>query len=79
VPKLAPVITRKTSMLNLVSAGFGIAVIPQRMTMMMSDGLVYRPLDDEDSKARSALVLPLQPTNLARRFAAILEKECNCH
>ena len=79
VPKLAPVITRKTSMLNLVSAGFGIAVIPQRMTMMMSDGLVYRPLDDEDSRARSALVLPLQPTNLARRFAAILEKECNCH
>lgn len=75
VPKLARVITRKTSMLNLVAAGLGIAVIPQRMTTMMPDGLIYRPLSDEDSLARSALVLPLQPTILAQRFAAKMAGE----
>ena len=72
VPKLARVITRKTSMLNLVAAGLGIAVIPQRMTSMVQQGIVYRALADDDSLARSALVLPLQPTVLARRFAAIM-------
>lgn len=72
VPKLARVITRKPSMLNLVAAGLGIALIPQRMTTTMSDGLVYRPLGDEDARARSALILPLQPTALAQRFSAIV-------
>jgi len=72
VPKLARVITRKTAMLNLVAAGLGIAVIPQRMTGMMQEGLAYRPLADEDAVARSALVLPLQATALAQRFAAIM-------
>lgn len=72
VPKLARVITRKTSMLNLVAAGLGVAVIPQRMIGMMQEGLIYRPLADEDALARSALVLPLQASALAKRFAAIM-------
>lgn len=62
-------------MLNLVTAGFGIAAIPQDMKMMMPDGLIYRPLNDDDSLARSALVLPLQATALAQKFAAILASE----
>ena len=72
VPKLARVITRKSSMLNLVAAGLGIAVIPQRMTGMMQEGLLYRPLTDADAVARSALILPLQASALAKRFAAIM-------
>jgi len=72
VPKLARVITRKSSMLNLVAAGLGVAVIPLRMTGMMQEGLVYRALADEDALARSALVLPLQPTALVKRFASIM-------
>lgn len=71
VPKLARVITRKTSMLNLVAAGLGIAIIPQCMTSMLPAGPICRPLADPDARARSALVLPLQPTALARRFAGI--------
>jgi len=72
VPKLARVVSRKTSMLNLVVAGLGIAVVPQRMTTMALDGLVYLPLSDEDARARSALALPLQASPLARRFAEIM-------
>jgi DNA-binding transcriptional LysR family regulator len=72
LPKLARVITRKSSMLDLVAAGLGIAVIPERMTGMMQEGLVYRALADEDALARSALVLPLHPTALVKRFASIM-------
>jgi DNA-binding transcriptional LysR family regulator len=71
-PRLARVITRKTEMLNLVAAGLGIAVIPQRMMSLLSTGLVYRPLIDADARAQSALVVPLQATPLARRFVAIM-------
>src|SRR6185369_6520921 len=69
VPRTARVMSRKTSMLNLVAAGHGIAVIPERMTTIETAGLVYRPLDDADAEARSALALPLEPSVLARRFA----------
>ncbi|HEX5393497.1 MAG TPA: LysR substrate-binding domain-containing protein [Rhodocyclaceae bacterium] len=72
VPKLAPVISRKTSMLNLVAAGFGIAVVPERMTAISETGVVYRPLKDEDAVSTTALVLPLRPTPLAQRFADLV-------
>ncbi len=72
VPKLARVVSRKTSMLDLVAAGLGIAVVPQRMSEIAGDGLVYRPLVDADAQARSAMVLPLRASPLARRFADIM-------
>lgn len=75
VPKTARVMSRKTSMLNLVAAGHGIAVIPERMTTIATAGLVYRPLVDADAEARSALALPLEPSVLARRFAEIMGQE----
>ncbi|HXE38882.1 MAG TPA: LysR family transcriptional regulator [Azonexus sp.] len=75
VPRTARVMSRKTSMLNLVAAGHGIAVIPERMTTIETAGLVYRPLVDEDAQARSALALPLEPSVLARRFAEIMGQE----
>lgn len=72
VPNVARVTSRKTSMLNLVAAGFGVAVVPQSMARIVADGLTYRRLRDEDAKAMSALVLPLRPTSLAERFADIM-------
>jgi len=75
VPNVARVTTRKTSMLNLVVAGLGIAVVPQRMTSIDTHGLTYRPLHDEGAEARSALVMPLHPTSLAKRFADIMTQE----
>ena len=72
VPKMARVISRKTSMLDLVAAGLGIAVVPERMTLLGSAGLAYRPLHDADAMAHSAVILPVQATPLAERFARIL-------
>ncbi len=75
VPGVARIISRKTSMLDLVAAGFGVAVVPQSMTSIAAQGLTYRRLSDRDAKAHSALVLPLRPTSLAERFADILVRQ----
>jgi DNA-binding transcriptional LysR family regulator len=69
VPRLAPVISRKTSMLTLVGAGFGGAVIPAGMRALVPGGVVLRPLLDEDAWAEVALVLPPRPSVLALGFA----------
>ena len=75
VPKTARIISRKTSMLNLVAAGYGIAVVPGRMTGIATDGLVYRPLSDADAVASSAIALPQKPSALALRFVEIMRSE----
>lgn len=71
VPKLGAAISRKTSMLTLVAAGFGIAIIPQGMCALAPAGLACLPLADEDAVARSAIVLPAEPLPLAARFAGL--------
>jgi len=76
LPRLARVISRKTSMLDLVAAGLGIAVVPQRMTAIGNQNLVYRPLGDDDAEAGIAIIQPLQPTPLAARFVGLLHAEC---
>lgn len=73
VPRLAPAISRKTSMLTLVAAGFGIAIVPEGMQKLAQAGIAFRPLSDDDAVAASAMVLPATPTPLAEAFAAIAE------
>lgn len=73
VPAMAAVISRKTSMLDLVAAGFGIAVVPEGMRRIGGDGLAFRPLSDEDAVAVSAAILPQKPSPLAQRFVDILQ------
>lgn len=69
VPRLAAAISRKTSMLDLVAAGLGVAVIPAGMQMLAAPGVRCLPLADEDAYAGAAIVLPRQPLPLAARFA----------
>lgn len=54
-----------------VLAGFGIAVVPEGMTVKVPAGVVYRPLSDENGFAKSALVLPRHPTPLTQCFVRI--------
>jgi DNA-binding transcriptional LysR family regulator len=71
-PALAPVTSRKTAMLNLVAAGFGVAVVPAAMAALATAGVLFRPLADADATAQVALLLPAEPSPLAESFAAIL-------
>lgn len=71
VPAAARIVSPKTSMLNLVAAGSGIAIVPQCMTGLRIEGVAFIPLSDGDALSACALVLPQEPTVLARTFAGI--------
>lgn len=71
VPQLAAVISRKTSMLNLVAAGFGIAVVPENMTRIGGENLACVPLSDPDAISNTALVTPVSRSPLAQKFVDI--------
>ncbi len=73
-PRLAPVTSRKTAMLNLVAAGFGIAVVPAAMASLATPGVHFVPLADADALAGAALLLPPRPSALAAAFADALQR-----
>ncbi len=75
VPNTAQIVSPKTSMLNLVAAKRGLAIVPARMTTLNMPGVCYVPLSDEEAKSSCALVLPLQPTLLAQTFTDLLVSE----
>lgn len=72
LPRPARALSRKTSQLDLVAAGLGVAVVPARMTALTTPGVCFRPLAEADALAHAALVLPLAPTPLAQAFADML-------
>jgi DNA-binding transcriptional LysR family regulator len=72
VPATARIISPKTSMLNLVAAGRGIAVVPKRMASLRVEGVTFVQISDDDAKSVCALVLPLEPTVLAQAFASLV-------
>ena len=49
VPATARIVSPKTSMLNLVAAGHGVAIVPERMASLGIDGVVFVPISDEDA------------------------------
>ena len=73
VPRLAPIISRKTSLLTLVAEGFGIAVIPAGMTALESGRIRHIPLIDADALATRALALPREQLPLTARFVDFVE------
>lgn len=75
VPNTAQIVSPKTSMLNLVAAKRGLAIVPARMTTLTMAGVCYVPLSDEEAKSSCALVLPRQPTLLAQTFTELLLAE----
>lgn len=72
VPNTAQIVSPKTSMLNLVAARRGIAIIPERMTTLGDQGIACVPLSDDDARSVCALVLPLQATLLGQHFADMM-------
>ena len=73
VPALAAGQSRKTSMLTLVAAGFGVAVIPACMCGMAPPGVVHRPIADPAATSVASIILPEATSPLALRFAEMLE------
>lgn len=74
-PKAARVMSRKTTQLQLIQAGFGIALLPESMQDIAPASLHFLPLADPDCLSTVALACPQAPSALVEQFCQTLH-EC---
>lgn len=68
-PKAARVVSRKTTQLQLIQAGFGIALLPESMRDIAPANIRFLPLADPDCQSTVALACRQNPTPLVEQFA----------
>lgn len=74
-PKAARVMSRKTTQLQLVQAGFGIALLPKSMQDIAPPNVQFLPLADPDCDSTVALACAQAPNALVEQFCQTLH-EC---
>ncbi|MBC3302490.1 LysR family transcriptional regulator [Pseudomonas sp. SWRI18] len=74
-PKAARVMSRKTTQLQLIQAGFGIALLPKSMRDIAPINLHFLPLADPDCLSTVALACAQAPSALVEQFCQTLH-EC---
>ena len=67
-PKAARVVSRKTTQLQLIQAGFGIALLPESMQDIAPPDIRFLPLADPDCQSTVALACRQSPTALTEQF-----------
>ena len=67
-PKAARVMSRKTTQLQLIQAGFGIALLPESMQDIAPPDIHFLPLADPDCHSTVALAYRQHPTSLVQHF-----------
>jgi DNA-binding transcriptional LysR family regulator len=75
-PRIAQEATQMQTIVNLVSAGLGIALVPEAVTQLQRPGVVYRPLPAALAKAaphcETSLLWPLAAAPAATRFVDLV-------
>lgn len=74
-PKAARVMSRKTTQLQLIQAGFGIALLPKSMQDIAPASVRFLPLADPDCLSTVALACAQAPSALVAQFCQTLQ-EC---
>lgn len=74
-PKAARVMSRKTTQLQLIQAGFGIALLPKSMQDIAPANLRFLPLADPDCNSTVAIACVQAPSALVEQFCQTLH-EC---
>lgn len=74
-PKAARVMSRKTTQLQLIQAGFGIALLPKSMQDIAPPDIQFLPLADPDCHSTVALACQQAPGALVEQFCQTLH-EC---
>lgn len=74
-PKAARVMSRKTTQLQLIQAGFGIALLPKSMQDIAPPNVHFLPLADPDCFSTVALACAQAPSALVEQFCQTLH-EC---
>jgi LysR substrate binding domain. len=62
------VVSRKTTQLQLIQAGFGIALLPESMQDIAPPDIHFLPLADPDCQSTVALAYRQSPTALVQQF-----------
>lgn len=76
VPRAAPATSRKTTLLSLAQAGFGVAVVPESMDTIAPPGIRLVPLAGLECTSTVALIHRQDCSVLAEKFiAALLEQD----
>lgn len=75
-PKAARVVSRKTTQLQLIQAGFGIALLPESMQDIAPPDIHFLPLADPDCHSTVALACRQNPTALVEQFVQHFSKTC---
>ncbi|CAM5797879.1 LysR family transcriptional regulator [Rhizobacter fulvus] len=75
-PAIAQQATQMQTIVNLVSAGLGIALVPQAVTQLQRPGVVYRPLPAslaaDAPRAETTMFWAAQPAPAVERFVAFV-------
>ena len=74
-PRAARVMSRKTTQLQLIQAGFGIALLPKSMQDIAPANVHFLPLADPDCLSTVALACAQRPSALVEQFCQTLH-EC---
>ncbi|AKV06859.1 LysR family transcriptional regulator [Pseudomonas fluorescens NCIMB 11764] len=75
-PKAARVVSRKTTQLQLIQAGFGIALLPESMQDIAPPDIHFLPLADPDCQSTVALAWRQNPTTLVQHFINTCTDHC---
>ncbi|GGC84169.1 LysR family transcriptional regulator [Undibacterium terreum] len=74
-PKVARAISRKTSLLNLVEANMGIAIVPDSMQEVAPKGVRFIALSDQESSSVVGLIYRRDAPAMISHFIAAFERE----
>jgi DNA-binding transcriptional LysR family regulator len=76
-PVIAQQATQMQTIVNLVSAGLGVALVPQAVTQLQRPGVLYRPLRGalaaRAPRGETSLLWPLAPAPAVARFVAFVQ------
>jgi DNA-binding transcriptional LysR family regulator len=75
-PRAARVVSRKTTQLQLIQAGFGIALLPESMRDIAPSDIHFLPLADPDCHSTVALACRQNPTSLVQHFINVCTDHC---
>ncbi len=71
-PRAAQVVSRKTTQLQLIQAGFGVALLPHSMRALAHESVAFVPLSDEGSASTVALACAAGKGEMVERFVAVM-------
>lgn len=74
-PAAARAVSRKTTLLNLVEAGFGVALVPRSMRAIAPHSVRFIPLTGQDHGTTVALLYRKGSSALVDSFAALLKRQ----